>query len=226
MISKIKKHPILTLVIPSIFICLIYIFSNRKVEYFKFWAELMEFLYDLSIWVIAAGVFYYFQLYIPEQRKKDIVIENFKKYWEHTKDNLISALLYTSYSQDLLFNLRDYSFFREYFNAPHDTIKWQTRWDWVLNNLTERKIQTILTEFESLAKEIDFLLREIQVDNDEVFSLLKRLQGILHRHKTVDQNFGEEKALSLFLWEILWSWSTVKWPRDYDFMKEKIINKI
>ena len=185
----------------------------------------MTFLYDISIWIIAAWVFYLFQIYFPERKKKALVKENFKQYWLQTKMNIISILLYKSYPATLPEELCDFRYFRKYFSEPHETEVWQTRWHWVLNHLSEDSIDLIAVEFEWLIKEIDFLFSKIEVNDDEIFTFLTRLRSILYHNKKVRLDYWEEKWLSRFLWDIFGSSSIFTWERDFDIM-DRMIEKI
>lgn len=225
MIRSIKKHPIITLTIFAVIFSFVFIFSNRIDELFPFWLEIMTFFYDISIWIIAAWVFYLFQIYFPERKKKTLLKENFKKYWLQTKMSIISILLYESYPASLPEKLCDFRFFRKYFSEPHETEKMQTKWDWVLNHLSEDSIDLIAIEFEWLIKEVDFLFSKIELNDDEIFSFLKRLQSVLYRHRKVRLDYWEEKWLSRFLWDIFGSSNIITWERDFDIM-DRMIEKI
>ena len=61
----------------------------------------------------------------------------------------------------------------------------------------------IAIEFELLIKEIDFVLSKIEMDNEEIIVFLKRLQTVLFHNRNIKLDYGEEKALSRFLWDIL-----------------------
>ena len=220
-----KEHPISILVIIAILSCLSFIFSNRTVEWFKFWNEIMTFIYDIWVSTIAAWIFYYFQIFQPERRKRKFIKGNFMKYWLQTKMKIIEILLYNIHEVGLAEKLCDFKYFREYFSEPHDTEPNQTRWHWVLNHLSENSIDDIAIEFEWLMREIDFVLGKIEIHNNAIFQFLKRLQSTLYHHKKIRLEYWEEKMLSRLLWDILWSWSMMEWPRNYDFI-EDMVNKI
>ena len=225
------QKPILTMVWSAICICTISIFSSKQTELFNFWWEVMKLFYDISIWVISAGVFYLFQIYIPEKWKKQTIKQNFQKYWNHTRENIIWILLdaciqsgcHRNSRADFAQSLCDFNKFRKYFNAKHDTEDRQTRWDGVLNGWSSEHISELAIEFDWLAREINFLLIKIDIKEDTLFSFLKRLQSSLFAIQKVDMNTWEYKILSRFLWDILWSQDVyIEWYRNYDLMNSMI----
>jgi hypothetical protein len=81
---KIKKFlkeekKITYVVMISFSFCILFLFTNRTPELFKYGLELMSFFYAISISVIAASIFYAFNIYLPEQKRKNIIKHNFEE---------------------------------------------------------------------------------------------------------------------------------------------------
>lgn len=206
---------------------MIFIFTNRYSELFYFWSELMTFIYDISIWTISAWIFYLFQVYIPDIKKKQIIKQNFKLNWRQAKRNILDKLL--SYSTntssfDLVEKLCDFHYFREYFAEPHDFEHGQTKWDGVLNGLSIEALNDINIDLKLLVKNIDFLLIHIEINDEELIAFLTRLQSAVHYNQYIRLDYWEEKRLTVFLWEALWAYG-FDWERDYDTV-EYMLDKI
>jgi len=88
-----RNANILLPVLLSIIFCIIYIATNRIPEYFIYGHELMEFGYAVSVSIIAAAIFYYFQLVIPARQ----TIKRFQKNAQRYKKNILSIILDVSY---------------------------------------------------------------------------------------------------------------------------------
>lgn len=97
----------------SLIFCLIYIVTNRMPEQFTFGYELMEFGYAVAVSIIAAGIFYYFQIVEPAKQ----TIKRFQNNAQRYKKNILSIILEVSYqnmidekqyySQDIDINIKN-----------------------------------------------------------------------------------------------------------------------
>ena len=73
MINFIKKEKRITVIlILAIIVSLIYVFTNRLPELFPFGYELMLLIFSLAVSIIAAVIFYVFQIYLPSIKIRKI----------------------------------------------------------------------------------------------------------------------------------------------------------
>ncbi|TOF34379.1 hypothetical protein CGJ21_24115 [Vibrio parahaemolyticus] len=82
-----------------------------------------------------------------------------------------------------------------------------------------------LNEFEAFKEATSYLLGNVQVDDDEVFSFQHRINTISITLKGVSIEDDRLKQLSRLLWEILAGFSWVDCYRDYDYF-DSMFHKI
>ncbi len=90
-IKKLLKEEkiIASIVMVSFVFCILFIFTNRMPELFKYGSELMNFLYAISISIIAASIFYVLNIYLPGQKRKNIIKHNFEAQYIFLKSILL-----------------------------------------------------------------------------------------------------------------------------------------
>ncbi len=220
------EHILLFITILSFIFCMFFIFTNRLPEIFLFWKEIMNFIFTISISIIASSIFYIFQIYIPQKHKRDIIKNNFSKQYKDFKLNCIWIFLsvsewsYSIDKQESLYNLKA---FKEFFKTP----AWnnQNNWHKVMNWLNDNLLRELLIELEILKNEVSFILNNIDINDEDVFSFLKRLSQNICRFKSTTNEYWEIDQLLQFLWELFSGWSFIGWYRDEDIF-EVIFKKI
>jgi hypothetical protein len=60
----------------------------------------MDFFYGLALSIIAASVFYVFQVYLPERRRRKIIKSHFEKIYNEIKEVIIFEFLVAIGRQD------------------------------------------------------------------------------------------------------------------------------
>jgi len=227
MFDNIKKFVreekiIFSIFVFSIFFSFFYIFTNRYDELFVFWKELMDFLYWISLSLIAAIIFYIFQVYIPKNLKSKKIINNFKENYKYFKLDSIQIFLFvlkdfTKKSEDLI-NVKD---FRNYFN--------DNNWRKLINEIDDNNelFNDLLFQIELLHKKINLLLLSIDLPND-VFDFFHRLDNNLYKLKYIkkenDRYQNEYKLFWITLKEIFSWYSIVTWNSDIDFIEKNLNN--
>lgn len=221
---KINKAILIAIILSIVFLG-IYILTNRMPEAFEFGGEIMDFFYGIALATIAAGIFYLFQVIIPEKRRQKIVQENFKLNYSLFKEDCIeiflSALDPYNYSKSpkKLSNLEEFKkYFKKNFKENQD------RWQGVLNGLNKKKklLQDLRVQFEILSQEIDFFLNNISLHDKDVFDFLKRFKITLNQLKNTNPDYDEIKKLGNFLWELFAGWSFVSGYRKDDIFEEML----
>ncbi|MFA6198580.1 MAG: hypothetical protein WC734_05555 [Patescibacteria group bacterium] len=214
---------IFSAVILSIIYIGYYLFATGIPEAAISSSEILGFVYAIAISIIAAGIFYLFQVYIPEKKRKDIIRGNFKLNYTHFKEDSISIFLSAlghSHDVQLLKKLSGLEEFKNYFKENHK--EGRDRWNGVLNGLNESLLKDLLVQFEILTQEIDFYLSNISLHDEEVFSFLKRLKITTQTLKNTSLNYDEVKRLSGFLWELFSGWSFISGYRKNDIFEEML----
>ena len=121
--SKVKiflkeEKKITSTVIISFAFCILFIFTNRISELFKYGSELMSFVYAISISIIAAFIFYVFNIYLPERKRKDLIKHNLEEQYLSFKEESIDIflrVLENTDSEESAGKLYDLNEFKKYF---------------------------------------------------------------------------------------------------------------
>lgn len=184
----------------------------------------MNFFYAISISIIAASIFYVFNIYFPAQKRKNIIKHNFEEqYLSFKKESIyifLSALGKSS-NEELWEKLCNLGEFKKYFkeNCGND----QTRWDKVVIELDSNKIllKDLLVQLDILRDEVSFVLNNIEINDKNVFLFFKRLSKAVYGYRLRDINidYNEKKVLMGFLWELFAGWSLADVYRENDIVK-------
>jgi hypothetical protein len=211
----------LLLIIVAVSFCFVFIFSNRKEEWFLYGAELMDFGYAISLSFLAALIFYFFQVYLPERRRKNIIKKNMESQYYYFKEKCINLFL-SSLGESLdpvkVEELHDVKKFKTFFT--------EDKWYKVIDNFNDQSWKELLIELEILKDEISFVLNNIQIHDKNIFDLFKNISIAVGRLKYLSiSDYGFGKELGFFIFEIFGGWSLVSGQRKNDIMKD-VINKI
>lgn len=185
-----------------------------------------EIVFNLSCGMLISIWFYFLVVWIPEKKKKKRIKSHFISQYTEFKRNLIMHIVGACrepYKADLLGNLMEPQAFKDYFKEKITAD--QERWHVFLNNLDKDLLADILNEFEAFKEATSYLLSNVQVDDDEVFSFLHRINTISITLKGVSVEDDSMKRLSQLLWDILAGFSWVDGYRDYDYF-DSMFHKI
>ena len=212
------------MVMISFVFCTLFIFTNRMPELFKYGSELMNFLYVISISIIAASIFYIYNIYLPAQKRKNIIKHNFEEQYLSFKEESIEIFLDSlkkNDSMELVGKLRDLYEFKKHFGKKCGN--GQTRWDKVITELDSDKIflKNILVQLNILRDEVSFVLNNIEINDKDVFLFFKRLSKSVYGYvlRDVNMDYNEKEELTRFLWQLFSGWSFSDGYREGDIVK-------
>ena len=184
----------------------------------------MNFIYTVSISIIAACIFYIFNIFLPEQKRKTIIKQDFEEQYLYFKKECIYIFLSVfakPINPGLVEKLCDLDEFKEYFKEKCGNA--QIRWDKVATELDCNKIflKDILLQLSILRNEVAFILNNTEINDKYVLSFFKLLSQKVysHREKGIKLEYDEKKALLGFLWELFTGWSFVEGYREEDIIK-------
>jgi hypothetical protein len=222
-----KQEKILSsLVIVSLLFTLIFTYIVSIFEETTFESEFIKFILAIFISILAAFIFYIFQVYLPEQKRNKIIKNNLNKRYLQFKQDSISiflSVLKESASIECIEKLCDVANFREFFKKTEEDHR--TKWDKVLDEMDEYELKQLLIEFEILHDEIFYVLNTVKIDDEEVYSFYKRLKEGVYRLRYINLEFEGVDVLFDFFWEIFAGWSFVTGYRNDDII-EFMIKKI
>lgn len=215
------KKNISFITILAFLFCLYFLFAPEKC---KFDPLLMNFIYAVSISIIAACIFYIFNIFLPEQKRKTIIKQDFEDQYLNFKEECIFIFLSAftkSINTKLVQKLCNLDEFKEYFKEKCGNA--QIRWDKVATELDCNKIflKDILVQLSILRNEVAFMLNNTEINDRNVLLFFKLLSQKVysHREKGINIEYDEKKALLDFLWQLFTGWSFIEGYREEDIVK-------
>ena len=203
------------------------IFKDTWVDYlFEPFATGNSIIFGLSIGFLVSMFFYLLVVWYPEKRKKLITKHNLEETYRFFKNSTIHILMSASanggggYHAELLDKLTDQNEFRKYFEEYFSED--QNRWHAVSNGLNEYLLKQLLVELEILLHEVSFVLSNIYINDENVFSFFKRLSQSVYKLKNSTLDYDDIKSLTSFLWQVFAGWSFIDGYRDKEIMRVMI----
>lgn len=182
-----------------------------------------QIVFDIAVGIIVSLFIYVLVVWIPEKGKRLRVKRSLARHYDGFKDECIAVFfsaLKTSYDLDIVQKLKDKSFFRDYFKEK--VSESQERWHAVLNGLDDDLVKKLVVELEILATEVHYALTVIDIDNEEAFSFLKKLNRILYRNKNWTSDYDDITQLSGFMWSVYTGWSVIDGYTNKDVIADMI----
>ncbi len=184
--------------------------------------SLMNFIYTVSISIIAAYIFYIFNICLPEQKRKNIIKHNFEEQYLYFKKVCIYIFLSAlgkSSNEKLREELCSLGEFKKYFKEEHS--KDQDRWHKVWGELNGHLLKDLLIELSILRDEVAFILNNTEINDKSVLSFFRLLSQRVYVFKArgINMEYEEKKALLRFLWELFTGWNFIDGYREEDIVK-------
>ncbi len=215
------KKNISFITILAFLFCLYFLFAPEKC---KFNPLLMNFIYAVSISIIAACIFYIFNIFLPEQKRKTIIKQDFEDQYLYFKKECIYIFLSAfgkSINTKLVQKLCDLDEFQKHFKEKCGNA--QIRWDKVATELDCNKIflKDILVQLSTLRNEVAFILNNAEINDKKVLSFFKLLSQNVYsyRERGINMDYDEKKRLLQFLWQLFSGWSFIDGYREEDIVK-------
>jgi len=183
---------------------------------------LTDFIYAISISTIAAYIFYIFNIFLPEKKRKAIIKKNFEEQYLFFKEECIylflSALGQSSNNEiwEKLCNLEEFkNYFKENYNDSQD------RWHKVWQELDGPLLEDLLIQLSILRDEVAFILNKMEINEKNVLSFFRLLSQRVYNFKArgINMEYEDKKSLLSFLWELFTGWSFVDGYREEDIVK-------
>lgn len=202
-------------------------FKDKCTSYlFKPFSTGNSIIFSLSIGLLVSVVFYLLVVWYPEKRKKSTIKRNLEETYRFFKSDTIYILMSAcangggGYDSELLEELTEQSKFRDYFNEY--ITEHQNRWHAVFNGLDEYLMKDLLVELEILLHEVTFVLSNVNINDEDVFSFFKRLSQSVYKMKNMTLEYNDLKTLTSFLWQTFSGWSFIDGYRDEEIVKVMI----
>ena len=216
---------ILYITILAFSFCLYFIKASEE---YRLNPLLMNFIYAISISIIAASIFYVLNIYLPGQKRKNIIKHNFEEQYIFFKKYSIAIFLSAlgeSSNAKIEEKLCDLSEFKKYFKEKSGNYpdKWHKVWD----ELNGTLLKDLLVQLDILSDEASFILNNTEINDENVLSFFKLLSQSVYGYRIegINMDYDEKKALVNFLWELFAGWGFTDGYREKDIVK-LIIEKI
>lgn len=175
----------------------------------------------LVISMLAGGLvsffFYWFVVYEPERRKRNILKSNLSKMYFRIKEDILYQVVFASQKggrrdlladQDTINRLQTVEGFKEAFAGGRKANEGFYAFENQMSNDTP-EFKEIVLNLELLAKQIEFVLHNYTIDSEDLFDFFKRLELILLRLQKSSPGYDESKPLCSFIYQFFSGWSHI-----------------
>ena len=171
--------------------------------------EIRPLAYDLSVGYLISYIFFVLVVVIPDRtatRRTARLLANHFRVFKLACIEIYLSAIGDSWESELPERLLEPAAFRDYFTARYSES--QTRWHAVHNGLYDYGVPELVLECELFAREIEYTLIKLNIEDEGVASFLKRLMRSLLRLRNSEPNYDNVKRLLNFLYPIHshWSW--------------------
>ena len=84
------------------------------------------------------------------------------------------------------------------------------------------EFRSIILNLKMLSKQIDFVLHNYNIEDQQQFDLIKRLELFLLGLQEARPGYDESKELCGFIWDIFAGWDWINGDRGYDRIERMI----
>jgi len=169
------------------------------------------YVHTLSTGLLLSAVFFFLVVYLPDQKRREIIAFNFVQQYDQVKLSLIGTFLILSDSQQYgnRENLLVRDEFKRYFSGANEYGK--SRWSEVANGLqnNEYYLREVIFELRMLKDEIRFFRNVLPIQDKEVFEFLNRLSQAISRVELTEPDYDEIKSFCRFLWQLFTGYNFV-----------------
>lgn len=147
-----------------------------------FASKIRPLIYDLSIGYLVSYIFFFLVVVIPNRRGSRRMARFLSNHFRTFKLACIEIYLTAigdAWDSELPEQLLQPEAFKDYFSARFSAS--QNRWHAVHNGLYDYGVPELLLECELLAREIEYTLVKLDIEDEDVASFLKRLGRSLRR---------------------------------------------
>lgn len=180
-------------------------------------------IFNISVGFLVSIFFWLVVVYYPDRKRRALLRDNLRCQYQSFKENTIQILLWSAvgtHNSELKNELCDHLKFRSFFNNNN-----KKHWYAALNGLqmNQARMHDILFELEMLAREVSYILSNVNIQDDRVHSFFKALNENIYRLKSSSvYSCDQVKYVGNFLWGIHTRWSIIDGQRDDDVIQNMI----
>lgn len=194
------------------------------------WTKIYPLLSSLMIGLLTSFSFYFLVVFLPQKKKKTIIKSNFYNLYLNIKEEILREIIWAAQAggyydlhndEETLRKLMNHKSFREVFD---DSKKHNEGWSTFINGVTSenRHYSAIIDKFQILAKQIEYILLNYQIEEQDFFDFFKGLEIILLEAKSFNPNTDDLKPFCRFLWDIYAGSAFGEGIQDFDIIETNI----
>lgn len=193
-----------------------------------------ESVVPLATSMLAGGLvsffFYWLVVYEPERRKRHVIKGNLSTMYLRIKEDILYNVVFASQkggrvdlvaSPDTIKNLLTVEGFKATFSGGREADEGFYAFENQMSDDTP-EFREIVLNLEVLAKQIEFVLHNYNMDDEHLFDFFKRLEKILLRLRNSSPGYDESKPLCSFIYQIFSGWSPVDGYLDHPVIDKMI----
>ncbi len=207
--------------------------SKSELSKESWWGDFYAIAISLLSGALISFLFYYLVVKIPENRRVKIIKNQFKRSFKDIKRSVLRDVISASINggrhdlqidHDTVESLMTVSGFEDAFKGGREGHEGFYAFR---NHMSGDALEyrDILIDLHMLSAEIDFLLHNIEIENEEIFGFFKRLQRYLIRVEKIGPGYDEEKELSSLIWDLYGQFCFIEGNLGYNRI-QKAVNEL
>ncbi|WP_425087751.1 hypothetical protein [Stappia sp.] len=174
--------------------------------------------------------FYWLVVYEPERRKRHLIKTNLSKMYSRIKEGILYQIVFASqkggridleFSLDTIDRLLTVEGFKDTFSGGREANEGFYAFENQMMDNT-REFREIVLYLDLLARQIEFVLHNYNMDDEHLFDFFKRLELLLLRLRHSTPGYDESKPLCSFIYEIFAGWNPIEGYMGYDLIDKMI----
>ena len=196
----------------------------------KWWPDGFAVGTNLLAGSLVSFLFYFLVVYVPERRKKRIIIDNLRRMYRGIKRDILYSVIFASQKggrrdleagSETIEALMTPAGFRNAFEKGREADEGFYAFENQMSDSTW-EFQQIVLSLEMLSKQIEYLLHNFTIEDQKAFDFFKRLELHLMRIRSNGAGYDESKQLCSFIWEIFAGWDPIDGYVQHDEVQEMI----
>ena len=194
------------------------------------WNESFSLLSNLLTGGLVSFFFYWLVVYLPEQRKRNIIKNSLAKTYNNIKEGILHQVIFASIKggrqdlqldQNTITNLMTIKGFKDAFSDGREANEGFYAFENQMSDDTP-EFREIVLKLEMLEKQIEFVLDNYTIEDEKLFDFFKRLQLLLLSLRQTGPGYDESKLLCVFIFEMFSGFNRIEGYRGYDVIDKMI----
>lgn len=178
--------------------------------------------------IFASFILYYLVVFLPSRRRHRVLQAGCEKMYAGLKREILFEILSCAWkggNKDVdlaeVDELMNPVKFRDFFDGGREA----DEGFYAFSNHIQRNegdFKLIVSKFKSVARQIDFILNNMEIEDEQKFQRLKRIEHALLSLDELHANYDDVKTLDRMIWEIFGGFSSIDGYRNFDPIQKAI----